>query len=161
VVRPNHPSPPPFPLAWRTYQLTPPSRGLNRIPSNYPDGDNFRPERWLEPGWPTYQEPLTRYPNFRDGMAMHTFGWGRRTCLGQNIVDDETFVFGAATLWAFNLAQKTCPLTGQPVPIDTQATNSHVILEPLPYQIDIKIRSEERGKQVLEMYNEVRSKLKV
>ncbi|KAL1837541.1 hypothetical protein VTJ49DRAFT_3664 [Mycothermus thermophilus] len=130
---------------------------MNRVPSTYPDGDNFRPERWLEPGWPTYQEPLTRYPNFREGFGMHTFGWGRRTCLGQNIVDGEVFVFGAATLWAFNLSQKRCPRTGEPVPIDTQATNSHVILEPLPYQINIKVRSEKRGRQVLEGYNEVRT----
>jgi hypothetical protein len=136
-------------------------RALNRVPKQYPDGDNFRPERWLEPGWPTYQEPLSRYPNFREGNAMHTFGWGRRTCLGQNIVDDETFVFGAATLWAFNLAQKRCPRTGELVPIDTQATNSHVILEPLPYHLDIKPRSDERAAQILEGYRGVLGELKL
>jgi hypothetical protein len=145
----------------RPTNLTLPSRTLNRVPAKYPDGDNYRPERWLEPGWPTYQEPLTRYPNFREGQAMHTFGWGRRTCLGQNIVDDETFVFAAATLWAFNLGPKICPRTGQQVPIDTQATNSHVILEPLPYQISIKVRSEERGRQVLEGYHKVMGELRV
>ncbi|KAK4120572.1 cytochrome P450 [Parathielavia appendiculata] len=134
---------------------------LNRVPAKYPDGDNYRPERWLEPGWPTYQEPLTRYPNFREGHSMHTFGWGRRTCLGQNIVDDETFVFAAATLWAFNLGPEICPRTGQAVPIDTQATNSHVILEPLPYRISIKVRSEERGRLVLEGYHQVMRELRV
>jgi len=92
---------------------------------------------------------------------MHTFGFGRRTCLGQNIVDDETFVFGAAVLWAFNLSQKVCPCTGKPVPIDTQATNSHVILEPLPYEISIKVRSEERAKQILDGYKEVQAQLRV
>lgn len=91
---------------------------------------------------------------------MHTFGWGRRTCLGQNIVDDETFVFGASVLWAFNLAPKVCPRTGKEVPIDTQATNSHVILEPSPYQLSVKVRSEERGRQVLEGYNAVRKELR-
>jgi len=134
---------------------------LNRVPSKYPDGDNFRPERWLEAGWPTYQEPLTRYPNFREGQSMHTFGWGRRTCLGQNIVDDETFVFAAAVLWAFDLGPKVCPRTGETVPIDTQATNSHVILEPSPYQISIRVRSGERGKQVLEGYHQVMGELKI
>lgn len=138
-----------------------PPRTLNRVPSKYPDGDNYRPERYLEPGWPTYMEPLTRYPNFREGASMHTFGWGRRTCLGQNIVDDEMFVFGAATLWAFNMSQKTCPRTGKIVPIDTQATNSHVILEPSTYQIDIKPRSADRGKQVLENYHSVLGKLRL
>ncbi|KAL1849924.1 hypothetical protein VTK73DRAFT_9787 [Phialemonium thermophilum] len=134
---------------------------INRVPSKYPDGDNFRPERWLEPGWPTYQEPLTRYPNFRDGQAMHTFGWGRRTCLGQNVVDDETFVFGAAVAWAFDLAPRTCPATGKPVPIDTQATNSHVILEPKPFQLSIKPRSEKRAADVLDGYKAVLGELRL
>lgn len=92
---------------------------------------------------------------------MHSFGWGRRTCLGQNIVDDEMFVFGAATLWAFNSAPKVCPRTGLPVPIDTQATNSHVILEPNNYHMDFKPRSEERAKHVLEGYHSILGELKL
>ncbi|KAK4101275.1 cytochrome P450 [Parathielavia hyrcaniae] len=134
---------------------------LNRVPTRYPDGNNYRPERFLEPGWPTYQEPLTRYPNFREGVSMHSFGWGRRTCLGQNLADDETFVFAAATLWAFRLAPETCPRTGRVVPIDSQATNSHVILEPLPYRMSIKVRGAERGRLVLEGYREVMGELRV
>ena len=104
-------------------------------------------------------EPLSRYPNFREGASMHTFGWGRRTCFGQNIVDDEMFVFGAATLWAFNLAQATNSRTGEIIPIDTQATNSHVILEPNPFAMTIKPRSADRGKLVLENYHDVLGKL--
>lgn len=92
---------------------------------------------------------------------MHTFGWGRRTCLGQNVVNDETFVFGAAVLWAFNMAPKKCPLTGVDIPIDTQATNSHVILEPLPFQISMKPRSEKRAGQILDGYKTVTGVLKV
>jgi len=92
---------------------------------------------------------------------MHTFGWGRRTCLGQNIVDDEMFVFGAATLWAFNSAQKRHPRTGELIPIDTQATNSHVILEPSPYQLDFKPRTPERAKTILENYHSVLGQLKL
>ncbi|KAH8885324.1 cytochrome P450 [Thozetella sp. PMI_491] len=134
---------------------------INRVPSRYPDAENFRPDRYLEPGWPTYQEPLTRYPNFREGAGMHSFGWGRRTCLGQNIVDDEMFVFGAAVLWAFKLGPKYCPMTGEQVPIDTQATNSHVILEPLDYQISIEPRSDARAAQVLEGFHKVQKELRL
>ncbi|KAI6346954.1 hypothetical protein MCOR25_010944 [Pyricularia grisea] len=134
---------------------------LNRVPEKYPDGDSFRPERWLEPGWPTFQEPLSKYPNFRNGHGMHTFGWGRRTCLGQNIVDDEMFVFAAAVLWGFDMAQKLDRRTGEPVPIDTQATNSHVILEPLPFEMTFEPRSEARAAGILKGYEEVRSGLRV
>lgn len=106
-------------------------------------------------------EPLTRYPNFREGKGMHSFGWGRRTCLGQHIADDEMFVAGAAVLWAFSMAQKVCPATGENVPIDSQATNSNVILEPLPYEMTFRPRSEQRRGQILEGYKSVAGELKV
>ncbi|KAI0125637.1 cytochrome P450 [Xylariales sp. AK1849] len=134
---------------------------INRDPKNYPDPEHYHPERYLEPRWPTYQEPLTRYPNFREGKGMHTFGWGRRTCLGQHIVDDEMFVTGAAVLWAFEMSKKRCPATGKEVDFDSEATNAHVILEPLPFPTDLKPRSERRAAQILSGYAEVRNTLKV
>ncbi len=134
---------------------------MNRVPEQYPDPENFHPERYLEKGWPTYQEPLSQYPNFREGVGMHTFGWGRRTCLGKDIVDDEMFVCGAAMLWGLDLAEKRCPLTGEPVAIDTQATNSHVILEPSPFQISIQPRSPKRAQQILDSYVAVRDQVRV
>ena len=92
---------------------------------------------------------------------MHTFGWGRRTCLGKDIVDDEMFVTGASVLWGFTMSQKTCPRTGEPVPIDTQATNSHVILEPSQFYMDFKPRTPERAKLILDGYATVQPMLKV
>lgn len=92
---------------------------------------------------------------------MHTFGWGRRTCLGQNLVDDEMFVAGAAVCWAFDMSLKKCPATGKDVTFDTQATNSNVILEPLPFPMQFKIRSSERAKAVLDGYEAVRANLQV
>lgn len=49
------------------------SRAFLRNPTKYPDLENYRPERWIEPGWPTYQEPLKKYPNVK---GMISFGWG-------------------------------------------------------------------------------------
>lgn len=141
--------------------LTLQHRAINRVESKYPDPETYRPERWLEPGWPTYQEPLTRYPNFRDGHGMHTFGWGRRACLGREIAQDEMFVSGAAVCWAFGMAPSVCPATGEPVPIDSFATNAHVILEPLPWQMSFQVRSRERAAQILEGYRGVQAELKV
>ncbi|KAI0102927.1 cytochrome P450 [Nemania sp. FL0031] len=134
---------------------------MNRVPEKYPDPENYRPERYLEKGWPTYQEPLSRYPNFREGVGMHTFGWGRRTCLGQHIVDDEMFVSGAGVLWGFNLNRKRCPKTGEIIEFDSEATNAHVILEPLPFPCDIQPRSPERAAQILQSYQDVRNELRV
>ncbi|KAI1356298.1 cytochrome P450 [Xylaria sp. FL0043] len=134
---------------------------INRVPEKYPDPENYRPERYLEKGWPTYQEPLSRYPNMREGVGMHTFGWGRRTCLGQHIVDDEMFVSGAAVLWGFNLDRKRCPKTGEVIDFDTEATNAHVILEPDPFPCDIRPRSPERAALILKYYQDAREELRV
>ncbi|KAL0943476.1 Fumitremorgin C synthase 1 [Colletotrichum truncatum] len=134
---------------------------LNRVSENYTDPDHYRPDRYLNPEFPTYQEPLSHYPNFRDGVGMHTFGWGRRACLGQNLVDDEMFVAGAAVCWAFDMGLKKCPATGKDVTFDSQATNSNVILEPLPFPMQFKIRSPERAQAVLDGYNVVRDNLRV
>lgn len=106
-------------------------------------------------------EPLSRYPNLREGNGMHTFGWGRRTCLGQNLADDETFIVAASVLWGFNLALKKCPSTGKDITFDTQATNSNVILEPTPFPLDIQPRSDERAKLIMEQFSSVRGELKV
>ena len=92
---------------------------------------------------------------------MHTFGWGRRTCLGQNIVDDEMFCAAAGVLWAFNMDRKVCPCTGKVVEFDDEATNSNVILEPTPFPMTIKPRSEARAKLVLENFANTRDSLKV
>lgn len=145
-----------------TSKLTSYHRAINRVPSKYPDPETYRPDRWLDPSFPTYQEPLSKYPNFRDSkFGMHSFGWGRRKCLGMDIVDDELFVTGAALLWAFNMSQAVCSKTGDKIPIDTLSTNSHVILEPSKYEMRFDIRSEERRSHVVENYGQVASGLKV
>lgn len=93
---------------------------------------------------------------------MHTFGYGRRKCLGMDIADDELFVTGASLLWAFDMAQAVDSSNGgAPVPIDTFATNSHVILEPDAYQMRFAVRGEARRLQVLKNYVDVQEELKV
>lgn len=128
--------------------------------TKYPDPENYHPERWLEPGWPTYMAPLTRYPNLREGYGMHTFGWGRRTCLGQTLADDELFVAAAAVCWGFDLGPQTCPVTGDEVLFDSFATNANVILEPTPWPMRIVPRPKKAG-VIMGEYLDVRDNLRV
>ncbi len=71
------------------------------------------------------------------------------------------FVTAAAICWGFDLGPKVYPRTGELVPIDTQATNSHVILEPDPYQISIRVRTPDRAKDILSGYEAVREECRV
>lgn len=47
---------------------------ISRDEELYPDPVEYHPERWLEPDWPTYKEPLTEYPSVRGDAA---FGYGK------------------------------------------------------------------------------------
>ncbi|KAK4506825.1 hypothetical protein PRZ48_000558 [Zasmidium cellare] len=121
-----------------------------RNPVKYPDPETFRPERWLEPNWPTYQAPLTQYPTI---VGMTSFGWGQRTCLGQTVTRDETLVACGGLLWAFNLVKKL-DAQGRPITPPLDKSNSLLIIKPDPFEMAFEIRSEERRKDVLRNWEE-------
>lgn len=74
--------------------------GMTRDPTLYPDPDTFRPERYLSPLFPTYREPLTQYPSIHN---MSQWGFGRRTCMGVDIVEQELFLVMGGLAWAFDI----------------------------------------------------------
>lgn len=131
------------------------SRAFLRNPNKYPDPDNFRPERWLEPGWPTYQEPLTQYPTIK---GFTSFGWGQRQCLGQTLTHDELIVACGALAWAFNLTAKTDPITGSKLPVPLNKSNSLLIIKPDPFQMAFEPRSEKRREEALRIWAEAEAK---
>lgn len=120
-----------------------------RNPKKYPDPEKYRPERWLESSWPTYQEPLTEFPTTRN---MTSFGFGRRQCLGRHITQDELLIACGALCWAFNLKYKVDPATGEDIPIDDKKSNSLLIIKPDPYEMAFEPRSEERRQLVLDLW---------
>ncbi|KAI1338226.1 cytochrome P450 [Xylariaceae sp. FL0016] len=126
-----------------------------RNPRKYPDPDNFRPERWLEPGWPTYQEPLTQYPTIK---GMTSFGWGQRQCLGQTLTQDELIVACGALSWCFNLKPKIDPITGTALPVPLDKSNSLLIIKPDPFQMDFEPRSRARKEEALRLWAESEAK---
>lgn len=84
---------------------------IHREPKRYPDPDSFRPERWLEEGWPTFKEPLTQYPNLQNFSA---FGFGRRICPGQNIAERSLYILISRIAWCCDISQKQSP-EGKPI----------------------------------------------
>ena len=80
--------------------LHPNQWAIHRDPELYPDPETFRPERWLDPSFPTYREPLTTYPNLHNYSA---FGFGRRICPGQNIAERSLYLLIARIAWACDI----------------------------------------------------------
>jgi cytochrome P450 len=74
---------------------------IHRDPSIYPKGEDFIPDRWLDPAYPTYKEPLDVYPNIQNFSC---FGFGRRICPGQNIAERSLNILAARVVWACDIA---------------------------------------------------------
>jgi cytochrome P450 len=120
------------------------SRGFLRNPIKYPDPDSFRPERWLEAGWPTFQAPLTQFPTI---MGMTSFGWGQRACLGQTLTRDELLVACGGLLWGFNLVKKR-GADGKLIDPPLNKSNSLLIVKPDPFEMAFEPRSESRRNEI-------------
>lgn len=73
-----------------------------RDEEQYRDAESFKPERWLEPSYSTYQEPLTEFPNLKRFAA---FGHGRRICPGLEVTEKSLFLQFSSLLWACNIRQ--------------------------------------------------------
>lgn len=120
-----------------------------RNPDKYPDPDKYRPERYLEPGWPTFREPLTMYPTIK---GLSSFGYGQRQCLGQTLTQDELLLACGALCWGFNMTKKIDPRTGLEVDIDLNASNSLLIVKPDSFQMQFTPRSQGRKKQMIDQW---------
>ncbi|KAJ6269700.1 cytochrome P450 [Bipolaris maydis] len=73
---------------------------ISREPDLYPDPEVFNPLRWVKPEYPTYQEPLTQYPTIINSTQ---FGYGRRTCTGQTVADEDMLIGIGSVAWLFDI----------------------------------------------------------
>ncbi|KAK4940373.1 hypothetical protein LTR10_019479 [Elasticomyces elasticus] len=121
---------------------------MARNPTLYPDADAYNPGRWLEPEYPTYQEPLTVHPRL---LGHHGFGRGRRMCPGIEITEAELLIGCGSLLWAFTM-KPNVGTDGQLQWPDPLAMTSNVIGGPLPFKFDLKVRSEQRRAKIVELY---------
>ncbi|KAH6665609.1 putative O-methylsterigmatocystin oxidoreductase [Halenospora varia] len=115
-----------------------------RNPVKYPDPDNYHPERYLEPNWPTYKEPLTVYPNIK---GLSSFGYGQRQCLGQSLTQDELLVACGALCWGFTMKKKV-GADGRLIDIDLKKSNSLLIVKPDPFEMAFEPRSAEKNAEI-------------
>ncbi|KAK3334702.1 cytochrome P450 [Neurospora tetraspora] len=125
---------------------------ITRDESTYPSAETFNPSRFLLPSYPsTYREPLTLYPNL---SGFSQFGFGRRTCQGVPIVEQDLFLTMGGMAWAFTITKKTDPLTGSELPVHWNDYTPLLIAKPCRFPFDAHPRDEGKLKKMREMYDE-------
>ncbi|KAH8889171.1 cytochrome P450 [Thozetella sp. PMI_491] len=73
---------------------------IHRDPELYPDPEVYNPYRWLQPEFPTYREPLTKYPSI---YGFSAFGHGRRICQGMQLAERGLIMQIALFAWTCDL----------------------------------------------------------
>lgn len=98
-------------------------RSLSRNEAMYPSAETFNPARWLDPSYPTFKTPLTEFPTIK---GYHGFGYGRRACVGQDLVHSELLLACGALLQGFEI-QRQRDEYGTVKLIDTEACTPYLI----------------------------------
>ncbi|KAK3399156.1 cytochrome P450 [Sordaria brevicollis] len=125
--------------------------GITRDEQFYPDAETFNPSRFLLPSYPTYREPLTTYPNL---SGFSQFGFGRRTCQGIPIVEQDLFLTMGGMAWAFTITKKRDPATGKEIPVHWNDYTPLLIAKPCRFPFDAIPRGEHKMRKMREMYDE-------
>ncbi|KAI0971237.1 cytochrome P450 [Xylaria arbuscula] len=113
---------------------------MTRDEKTYPDADAFNPARWLEPQYPTYKEPLTEHPKL-NGFSQ--FGFGRRTCQGIPLVEQDLYLAMGGIAWALDIRKKK-RADGSEVPVHWNDYTPLLIAKPCPFEFDAIVRGEEK-----------------
>ncbi|KAH7379152.1 cytochrome P450 [Phaeosphaeria sp. MPI-PUGE-AT-0046c] len=113
----------------------------------FPDPDRFNPSRFLD------GEDKRPFPGEKGYM---TFGWGRRSCAGQALAEQGTFLSVCRLVWAYRVGPAVDE-RGENVPVDIFAYTSGSNWRPEPFKVKFTPRDEtirrtieREGKQALE-----------
>lgn len=98
----------------------------------------------MDPGYPTYQEPLTIYPNLKRFAA---FGHGRRICPGLEVTEKALFLQSSSLFWActFNKEQDA---SGQDIQIPWYDYTGVAISTPRKFRFVLEERAPGRLKML-------------
>lgn len=119
---------------------------IGRDPDVFHEPDAFNPLRWLDPKYPTYQEPLTKYPTITNYSQ---FGYGRRTCTGQGVAEADLFVGIGSMAWMFSMSasdpaedNSTQSSSGDRAPIESEVVWADIPsgLQTPPSESEIEMR---------------------
>ncbi|KAK4097601.1 cytochrome P450 [Parathielavia hyrcaniae] len=123
--------------------------GISRDEDRYPDAEAFNPDRWLDPRYPTYREPLSTYPNL---ASFSQFGFGRRTCQGVPVVEQDLFLTMGGLAWAFDLRKKLDLDAGGEMPLHWDDYTPLLIAKPEKFPFDAVPRSRKKLRLMRSMF---------
>ncbi|TKA75943.1 hypothetical protein B0A55_05884 [Friedmanniomyces simplex] len=92
---------------------------ISRDPEVFLEPDEWNPMRWLEARYPTYQEPLSKYPTI---TQYSQFGYGRRTCQGMAVTEADLFVGLGSVAWLFSMAKPEMEVSVADDEVEANAT---------------------------------------
>ena len=124
---------------------------LTRDEKLYPDPETFNPNRWLDPAFPTYKEPLTEHPKL-EGHSQFGDGWHK--CPGTSLTEASMLHACSGVVWGFNCRQKK-RADGTLIPIDSVTRKTTVIGGILASEFDITPRSAEKVQTIQRAWMEV------
>lgn len=126
-------------------------QALSLDPEVYPEPKKYNPARWLESQYPSFQEPLTKYPRLN---GFHGFGSGARTCPGIEWTQAELLIACGSLVQNFDLLPDVDSTTGEKKWPDPDNRTSNVIGGPLHFDFNLQVR-EGRSEKIRSMYDEV------
>ncbi|KXJ87804.1 cytochrome P450 [Microdochium bolleyi] len=124
---------------------------IHRNPRDFPEPDNFRPERFLGG---RLENP---YPNAR---GSNPFGWGRRQCSGQPLAEQGLIFSLTRMIWGFNILPGL-DAQGQPEKLDIFAYTESENTRPEKFRARFLPRTEKIRDLILEEATAARENLRV
>jgi hypothetical protein len=118
---------------------------ISRDPKIFHDLDIWNPMRWLESKYPTYQEPLSKFPTI---TGYSQSGYGRRTCQGMGVTEADLFVGLGSMVWMFSMCQDTEADTNTTLGDRTMEYSTILIAKPKPSKFNLEIRDKEKADRV-------------
>ena len=91
---------------------------------------------------------MTTYPNLQ---GYSQFGFGRRTCQGLPIVEQDLFLTMGGMAWALNICKKR-DAAGKEIPVHWDDYTPLLIAKPVRFQFDALVRDPEKTRLVTEMF---------
>ncbi|OAL44114.1 cytochrome protein [Pyrenochaeta sp. DS3sAY3a] len=101
----------------------------------FPDADRFNPRRF----WDAETEDKRPFPGEKGYM---TFGWGRRSCAGQALAEQGTYLSVCRLAWAFRV-EPALDEEGKEIPVDIFDYTSGSNWRPKPFKAKFTPRDEE------------------